>query len=244
MNTPALHPLFHGVSPQGEEKFYVDEVLPGDTGSPPRGRGKVFGLFGPECGIGITPAWAGKSGFGSCYCLGSGDHPRMGGEKAPRQRAHLAILGSPPRGRGKVMCLIQVLKAPRITPAWAGKSVHLSVSIFSARDHPRVGGEKSAYPSEPPGWQGSPPRGRGKVLRSSFLPPATRITPAWAGKSFNREESQKNREDHPRVGGEKEWSSAGPRPHLGSPPRGRGKAFIYPFPFFRQGITPAWAGKR
>ena len=25
----------------GGEKFYVDEVLPGDTGSPPRGRGKV-----------------------------------------------------------------------------------------------------------------------------------------------------------------------------------------------------------
>ena len=44
------------------EEFYIDEVLPGDTGSPPRMRGRG----GPSslCRVisGITPAYAGKSG--------------------------------------------------------------------------------------------------------------------------------------------------------------------------------------
>ena len=45
----------------GGEKFYVDEVLPGDTGSPPRGRGKVLTARLHNLVNGITPAWAGKS---------------------------------------------------------------------------------------------------------------------------------------------------------------------------------------
>ena len=44
----------------GGEKFYVDEVLPGDTGSPPRGRGKGFWYLVKVPFIRITPAWAGK----------------------------------------------------------------------------------------------------------------------------------------------------------------------------------------
>ena len=40
MNAPALHPLFHGVSPQGEEKFYQPFVWDNMVGSPPRRRGK------------------------------------------------------------------------------------------------------------------------------------------------------------------------------------------------------------
>ena len=30
-----------------------------------------------------------------------------------------------------------------ITPAWAGKSVHVDVRAAKSRDHPRVGGEKT-----------------------------------------------------------------------------------------------------
>ena len=44
----------------GGEKFYVDEVLPGDTGSPPRGRGKDYSDCSKELRLRITPAWAGK----------------------------------------------------------------------------------------------------------------------------------------------------------------------------------------
>ena len=43
------------------EKFFVDEVLPGDTGSPPRVRGKECGNVEKCVETGITPACAGKS---------------------------------------------------------------------------------------------------------------------------------------------------------------------------------------
>ena len=44
----------------GGEKIYVDEVLPGDTGSPPRRRGKADVLFSQFFARRITPALAGK----------------------------------------------------------------------------------------------------------------------------------------------------------------------------------------
>ena len=44
------------------EKFYVDEVLPGDTGSPPRMRGKGQARREIVVELGITPAYAGKRG--------------------------------------------------------------------------------------------------------------------------------------------------------------------------------------
>ena len=43
------------------EKFYVDEVLPGDTGSPPRVRGKGASKKDELLALRITPAYAGKS---------------------------------------------------------------------------------------------------------------------------------------------------------------------------------------
>ena len=50
--------------------------------------------------------------------------------------------------------------------------------------------------------------------------------------------------DHPRVGGEKRWVDQTTCVVLGSPPRGRGKAFSVLRRQFRFRITPAWAGKR
>ena len=50
-----------------------------------------------------------------------------------------------------------------ITPAWAGKSSSYINSQGSNRDHPRMGGEKLAVEDTNHSYQGSPPRGRGKV---------------------------------------------------------------------------------
>ena len=50
------------------------------------------------------------------------DHPRVGGEKGVQLGKVGLGLGSPPRGRGKVACMVAVCAAGRITPAWAGKS--------------------------------------------------------------------------------------------------------------------------
>ena len=69
------------------------------------------------------------------------------------------------------------------------------------------------------------------------------ITPAYAGKSTNSELSSPCTRDHPRVCGEKHTKGQ-TRPRVaGSPPRMRGKAFMFwPSAVF-MGITPAYAGK-
>ena len=152
-------------------------------GSPPRGRGKVHRCqIGPWL-LGITPAWAGKSLSRSATVRSDKDHPRVGGEKLSVCGGICAGLGSPPRGRGKVPpCQFGYIWLG-ITPAWAGKSTALIPGLACARDHPRVGGEKSVCGHRGRTPLGSPPRGRGKVIVSWNLRPFSGITPAWAGKS-------------------------------------------------------------
>ena len=66
----------------GGEKVGGDAVQVTALESPPRGRGKVIAQRHALFGVGITPAWAGKSGAGYADKGRPGDHPRMGGEKA------------------------------------------------------------------------------------------------------------------------------------------------------------------
>ena len=113
----------------------------------------------------------------------SGDHPRVGGEKAFFSGKFDETKGSPPRGRGKVVAgEVEPLDAG-ITPAWAGKSAPLSVWLYLVGDHPRVGGEKNATAHQLLDKLGSPPRGRGKGYAQPDGQHDAGITPAWAGKS-------------------------------------------------------------
>ena len=131
-------------------------------GSPPRGRGKATGFFYGFDAVGITPAWAGKRSHFSTSFLLSGDHPRVGGEKVPPAGQSSSPLGSPPRGRGKVLYDWHDRLRPGITPAWAGKSQMAMRKERNSWDHPRVGGEKRSLQPGEPKVSGSPPRGRGK----------------------------------------------------------------------------------
>ena len=213
-------------------------------GSPPRGRGKALYRVRHARSVWITPAWAGKRRLsdGTKWC--GRDHPRVGGEKSRLNWGGAGALGSPPRGRGKVMFVLLLFLFYRITPAWAGKSTSHSAQTSNAGDHPRVGGEKVGSPKRPNPEEGSPPRGRGKDLQNSQLLCMMRITPAWAGKRNIKDSNKTLTGDHPRVGGEKRQSSSAVPCVLGSPPRGRGKACSTDVCFWYLGITPAWAGKR
>ena len=127
----------------------------------------------------------------------------MGGEKPALPDVPVAEIGSPPRGRGKVLAALMPENRLRITPAWAGKRLHLDVKDKPAQDHPRVGGEKRERCRDLPRGLGSPPRGRGKEHAAPAGHTAAGITPAWAGKSFSMTARGRVRKDHPRVGGEK-----------------------------------------
>ena len=107
-----------------------------------------------------------------------------------------------------------------------------------------MGGEKLTIDSLELASSGSPPHGRGKEMGSQGQITADRITPAWAGKRFSTINGADSIKDHPRMGGEKLNCLIDFPVEIGSPPRGRGKAFNG-FPQAQNiRITPAWAGKR
>ena len=152
-------------------------------------------------------------------------------------------LGSPPRRRGKDKAEHLVQDHIGITPAQAGKRCYLCASTKSSWDHPRVGGEKAKITPRLKRCRGSPPRGRGKVVRPDVVAKATGITPALAGKSYVFGPFRPGSWDHPRVGGEKQIGGDNGLDKQGSPPRGRGKGATDESRSNGFGITPAWAGK-
>ena len=168
----------------------------------------------------------------------------MGGEKPDIYRQLSLLGGSPPHGRGKDINALFAMVKRRITPAWAGKRPRGVPAGGCVWDHPRVGGEKPLQCCRLRRSRGSPPRGRGKGKSVDCVREEAGITPAWAGKSSHDGNAGGLFEDHPRVGGEKYFSSRTSMCVKGSPPRGRGKAAYCILCDDVAGITPAWAGKR
>ena len=167
----------------------------------------------------------------------------MGGEKAFPTFWSLKNSGSPPRGRGKVSKGIKPSDERGITPAWAGKSMTAPGRSSRTGDHPRVGGEKNNHIIDNQYGKGSPPRGRGKAPTWSSPIYRTRITPAWAGKSFHPAGRWQTVRDHPRMGGEKFRTASVRATRSGSPPHGRGKGLRQLSGVAHHRSTPAWAGK-
>ena len=131
----------------------------------------------------------------------------------------------------------------RITPAYAGKSSTSYRWKSGKRDHPRVCGEKRSWLIVVDSTRGSPPRMRGKVLTEYCGTTSSRITPAYAGKRSWNVRDQTEKEDHPRVCGEKLYTPCMIAPRVGSPPRMRGKVNLSEKPMRGGRITPAYAGK-
>ena len=105
--------------------------------------------------------------------------------------------------RGKAFSVSQAHNDGGITPAYAGKRDKSRSNCMMGRDHPRVCGEKCiVFTLNIPG-AGSPPRMRGKDGAESVTVASSRITPAYAGKSFSTLCQSVEPQDHPRVCGEK-----------------------------------------
>ena len=154
-------------------------------GSPPPMRGKVSTFFCLLMMTRITPAYAGKSSGGFRISFRLGDHPRLCGEKLCFSQTLLCHLGSPPPMRGKDITATWATSIFRITPAYAGKSSVVPYPVPASRDHPRLCGEKVQTASGIAPMTGSPPPMRGKATRTPLFFQNLRITPAYAGKSYN-----------------------------------------------------------
>ena len=140
--------------------------------------------------------------------------------------------------------IYSLVRTPRITPAYAGKSFAHEPPQAAVGDHPRVCGEKPR-----PGWRGatgrgSPPRMRGKAASEGVTRNGSGITPAYAGKRSEHTGRGRSNQDHPRVCGEKSRTELEVYYSPGSPPRMRGKEPIPALSGVNTGITPAYAGKR
>ena len=166
-------------------------------------RGKADVVLNRIDRIGITPAYAGKSGR---IC-----------------KASTMTEGSPPPMRGKVNKLPGINIPSGITPAYAGKSPEILQSPLAFRDHPRLCGEKfqtffcKVYvPGSPP-----PMRGKDDLLPQNRI--NHRITPAYAGKRYLSHIGDALMGDHPRLCGEKKFSVNSAFRCVGSPPPMRGK---------------------
>ena len=88
----------------GEKTWFLTNSFPKE-GSPPHGRGKVFGLKGGNVVVRITPAWAGKRPWMPSDSSSSRDHPRVGGEKNVLGIHLPSKVGSPRVGGEKPVCL-------------------------------------------------------------------------------------------------------------------------------------------
>ena len=113
---PKDHPRVCG------EKVDLARMPASKPGSPPRMRGKVCTYSATEHGYGITPAYAGKSRPDPEPDAGTGDHPRVCGEKSAPMYPVPPVTGSPPRMRGKEKREVDEKQPCGITPAYAGKS--------------------------------------------------------------------------------------------------------------------------
>ena len=91
---------------------------------------------------------------------------------------------------------------------------------------------------------GSPPPMRGKAECPAVPVHSCGITPAYAGKRWKEKAREKVTRDHPRLCGEKGIRETIIKGNTGSPPPMRGKGSVLGLRRVREGITPAYAGKR
>ena len=168
----------------------------------------------------------------------------MRGEKSGSRSYPHFSQGSPPHTRGKARKRVCQVFAPRITPAYAGKSLSPARSCPGPGHHPRIRGEKFYKVRDNCCAKGSPPHTRGKAGRDIACLSPFGITPAYAGKSHTSTAQHSALADHPRIRGEKLTGEEKSGIMMGSPPHTRGKDFFFYLSCRLERITPAYAGKR
>ena len=113
---PAAHPRVGG------ENKTNDLIGVAADGSSPRGRGKHQEPDFECLGVGLIPAWAGKTWNMLMMRSATGAHPRVGGENRSLPGPSRKSGGSSPRGRGKRLLVVPAVALIGLIPAWAGKT--------------------------------------------------------------------------------------------------------------------------
>ena len=101
-----------------------------------------------------------------------------------RQLQCIGGAGSPPLVRERLVQYYHAIFKHGITPARAGKTLLLPVTVAAFKDHPRSCGKDILQGSVSANWVGSPPLVRERQERKDLDLQQMGITPARAGKTF------------------------------------------------------------
>ena len=190
------------------EHLELSTVASATQGSSPRMRGThVYNPPAYPVG-GIIPAYAGNTTDVLGGVRVDGDHPRVCGEHLTENEAHRVGEGSSPRMRGTPAGYAHHLHSEGIIPAYAGNTQSPRRTQTRWRDHPRVCGEHSLNGNSTRAGAGSSPRMRGTLAVSVSTVLVFGIIPAYAGNTIDLRKRHSHGEDHPRVCGEHNLSSA------------------------------------
>ena len=153
-------------------------------GSPPPTRGTLVIVVHNSAINRITPAYAGNTLRDATCVATPKDHPRLRGEHISVDLSKYDGQGSPPPTRGTPQRKQTDDRPVRITPAYAGNTLHYRTKKKICRDHPRLRGEHQ-YPHHSYAPElGSPPPTRGTPGDAQKELASMRITPAYAGNTM------------------------------------------------------------
>ena len=171
-------------------------------GSSPLTRGKHEARTAREPGLGLIPAYAGKTRIRPCRACRSRAHPRSRGENAPGMASASWFQGSSPLMRGKPCGAGLGCPGPGLIPDHAGKTLPILSVLALVRAHPRSRGENSLPYSSIVLWKGSSPLTRGRRSRLNSVHGVLGFIPAHAGKTARSPSVPSSRTAHPRSCGE------------------------------------------
>ena len=189
----------HGDHPRLRGKhLYYGDLGTGIWGSPPLTRETLIECACAFARIRITPAYAGNTAIRRPWIFRTEDHPRLRGKHSGFQWSAHTILGSPPLTR-------ETHQLPN--SEW-----------YLHWDHPRLRGKHDYMGFSRLVCRGSPPLTRETLRKRSTGGCSRRITPAYAGNTYNSALVSCCLQDHPRLRGKHKYRFSPSQPVLGSPP--------------------------
>ena len=195
-------------------------------GSPPRMRGRPGRWQHKILRVWLTPANAGTTLRPASASGERQAHPRECGDDRYGYSARRYVKGSPPRMRGRPVCLPAAVSPVRLTPANAGTTCVTRCGSPSTGAHPRECGDDG----RPCPWSsalgGSPPRMRGRRAMVWAQNCRARLTPANAGTTYLAPTAARDAKAHPRECGDDHTCRPSNSSMIGSPPRMRGRPFL------------------
>ena len=169
-------------------------------------------------------------------------HPRIRGEYIFSHAQLSQSQGSPPHTRGILVYDLIRIRDPGLTPAYAGNTHTEGRSRVPFEAHPRIRGEYVLYRNGEESDVGSPPHTRGIPDRWPPEGHSSRLTPAYAGNTFECSIYKHLYKAHPRIRGEYSIMRARGPLFKGSPPHTRGIQHIFHKQRIEGRLTPAYAG--